>query len=79
MIDNKRDYNTQFPICSILLLKDDGLCLSFQCEKLDPADVEAVARTVKRVLTAYGTPALKEMIKNCMTKDLSWKVSMLLS
>lgn len=53
--------------------------MSFQCEKLDPADVEAVARTVKRVLTAYGTPALKEMIKNCMTKDLSWKVSILLS
>ncbi|XP_031259099.1 granule-bound starch synthase 1, chloroplastic/amyloplastic-like [Pistacia vera] len=43
------------------------------CEKLDPADVDAVATTVKRVLTAYGTPAFKEMIKNCMAKDLSWK------
>ena len=48
--------------------------LCFQCEIIDPIDVAALAKTVKRTLATYGTPALKEMIKNCMAQDLSWKV-----
>ena len=44
-----------------------------ECEAVDPADVNAVAKTVKRALATYGTPALKEMILNCMAQDLSWK------
>ena len=47
----------------------------FQCEAVDPADVDAIAITVERALATYGTPALKEMIQNCMAQDLSWKVS----
>ncbi|THG06363.1 hypothetical protein TEA_016967 [Camellia sinensis var. sinensis] len=43
------------------------------CDAVDPADVDAVATTVTRALATYGTPALKEMIQNCMAQDLSWK------
>lgn len=42
---------------------------------MNPEDVTAVATTVKRALTTYDTPALAEMIQNCMAQDLSWKVS----
>lgn len=45
-----------------------------QCEAVDPADVTALATTVKRALPIYGTPALTEMIQNCMAQDFSWKV-----
>lgn len=48
-----------------------------QCDAVDPADVNAIATTVKRALAAYGTPALKEIIQNCMALDLSWKVSII--
>ncbi|XXG43368.1 hypothetical protein AAC387_Pa01g3420 [Persea americana] len=44
-----------------------------ECETVDPADVEAVATTVKKALNVYGTPAFVEMINNCMAQDLSWK------
>ncbi|RWR80834.1 granule-bound starch synthase 1, chloroplastic/amyloplastic isoform X1 [Cinnamomum micranthum f. kanehirae] len=44
-----------------------------ECETVDPADVEAVATTVRRALNVYGTPAFVEMINNCMAQDLSWK------
>ncbi|KAL5764347.1 hypothetical protein ACOSQ2_016941 [Xanthoceras sorbifolium] len=44
-----------------------------ECDAVDPADVNAVAKTVKRALATYGTPAIKEMIQNCMAQDLSWK------
>ncbi|KAK2649956.1 hypothetical protein Ddye_017445 [Dipteronia dyeriana] len=44
-----------------------------ECEAVDPADVTAVAKTVKRALATYDTPALAEMIQNCMAQDLSWK------
>lgn len=47
----------------------------FQCEKIDPVDVTAVAKTSKRALAICGSPAMKEMVKNCMAQDLSWKVS----
>ncbi|XP_028064104.1 granule-bound starch synthase 1, chloroplastic/amyloplastic-like [Camellia sinensis] len=47
---------------------------SVECDTVDPADVTAVATTVKRALATYGTPAITEMIKNCMAQDLSWKV-----
>ncbi|XP_059456997.1 granule-bound starch synthase 1, chloroplastic/amyloplastic-like [Corylus avellana] len=44
-----------------------------ECDAVDPADVTAVATTVKRALTAYGTPAFTEIIKNVMAQELSWK------
>ncbi|KAK0587492.1 hypothetical protein LWI29_023808 [Acer saccharum] len=44
-----------------------------ECEAVDPADVDAIAITVERALATYGTPALKEMIQNCMAQDFSWK------
>ncbi|GAB2300802.1 hypothetical protein Dimus_034836 [Dionaea muscipula] len=46
---------------------------SVECDAVDPADVTALATAVKRALATYGTPALKEMIQNCMAQDLSWK------
>uniref|UniRef100_A0A2N9I3P6 Starch synthase catalytic domain-containing protein n=1 Tax=Fagus sylvatica TaxID=28930 RepID=A0A2N9I3P6_FAGSY len=45
-----------------------------ECDAVDPADVTAVATSVKRALTTYGTPAFTEIIKNGMAQDLSWKV-----
>lgn len=47
----------------------------FQCDAVDPVDIDAVGRTVRRALATYGTPAIREMIQNCMAQDLSWKVS----
>ncbi|GAB4835057.1 hypothetical protein Ancab_033325 [Ancistrocladus abbreviatus] len=47
--------------------------LSVDCNFVDPEDVASVATGVKRALATYGTPALKEIIKNCMAQDLSWK------
>ncbi|KAM7258414.1 hypothetical protein ACFE04_014155 [Oxalis oulophora] len=44
-----------------------------ECEAIDPADVSAIGKTVTRALATFGTPALKEMIQNCMALDLSWK------
>jgi len=38
--------------------------------------VEKLATTVKRALGTYGTPAMTQMIQNCMSQDFSWKVSM---
>lgn len=32
---------------------------------------------VTRALAVYGTLAFAEMIKNCMSQDLSWKVNLL--
>ncbi|QCE02490.1 granule-bound starch synthase 1, chloroplastic/amyloplastic-like [Vigna unguiculata] len=44
-----------------------------ECEAVDAADVDAIAKTVTRALAVYGTPAFTEMIQNCMAQDLSWK------
>ncbi|XP_050230287.1 granule-bound starch synthase 1, chloroplastic/amyloplastic-like isoform X1 [Mercurialis annua] len=44
-----------------------------ECDKVDPADVAAIVKTVIRALGTYATSALKEMILNCMSEDLSWK------
>ncbi|KAK9713633.1 hypothetical protein RND81_06G041300 [Saponaria officinalis] len=44
-----------------------------ECEVIDPADVDALAKTVIRALATYGTLAMAEMIRNCMSQDLSWK------
>ncbi|KAI4346461.1 hypothetical protein L6164_007355 [Bauhinia variegata] len=44
-----------------------------KCETVDPSDVEDLATTVKRALRTYGTTAMKEMIRNCMAQDFSWK------
>ncbi|KAK7391854.1 hypothetical protein VNO78_20277 [Psophocarpus tetragonolobus] len=46
---------------------------SVECEAVDPADVEKLATTVKRALGTYGTPAMAQMIQNCMAQDFSWK------
>ncbi|KAL9269369.1 Granule-bound starch synthase 1, chloroplastic/amyloplastic-like protein [Drosera capensis] len=46
---------------------------SVECEAIDPADVTALAKNVKRALATHGTPALKEIIQNCMAQELSWK------
>lgn len=35
----------------------------------------ATAKAVARAVEVYGTPAMKEMVKNCMDQDFSWKVS----
>ncbi|KAL2921681.1 Granule-bound starch synthase 1 chloroplastic/amyloplastic [Bienertia sinuspersici] len=43
------------------------------CDMVDPTDLQAVVTTVKRALAAYGTPASREMILNCMAQDFSWK------
>ncbi|XP_021757776.1 granule-bound starch synthase 1, chloroplastic/amyloplastic-like [Chenopodium quinoa] len=44
-----------------------------ECETIDSSDVAALATTVKRALKTYRTPAMKEMIQNCMAQDVSWK------
>ncbi|KAH9322110.1 hypothetical protein KI387_016749 [Taxus chinensis] len=44
-----------------------------RCEEVDPADVTAIAKAVKRALKVYGTPAFATMVQNCMDQDLSWK------
>lgn len=44
-----------------------------QCEVVDPVDVGAVGKAVKRALSIHGTPALSEMIEKCMVQDFSWK------
>ncbi|XP_028549213.1 granule-bound starch synthase 1b, chloroplastic/amyloplastic [Dendrobium catenatum] len=46
---------------------------SVECETVSPADVAAIASTVKRALKIYGTPKFTKMIQNCMAQDLSWK------
>ncbi|GMH08830.1 hypothetical protein Nepgr_010670 [Nepenthes gracilis] len=48
-------------------------CFSVKCDAVNVEDVATVEKTVKRTLAAYGTPAMKEMIQNCMAQDLSWK------
>lgn len=45
-----------------------------QCETVSPADAAAIAKTVLRAVTLFGTSAHKEMIQNCMAQDFSWKV-----
>ncbi|KAJ6297835.1 hypothetical protein OIU76_019028 [Salix suchowensis] len=44
-----------------------------ECDVVDQADVAAIVKTVSKALAVYGTAAFKEMIKNCMSQDLSWK------
>ena len=60
-----------FRFCPPLILKQDNL----QCDVVDPADVAAIVKTVVRALALYDTAAFREMINNCMSQDLSWKVS----
>ncbi|XP_006343762.1 granule-bound starch synthase 1, chloroplastic/amyloplastic isoform X1 [Solanum tuberosum] len=44
-----------------------------ECDVVDPADVLKIVTTVARALAVYGTLAFAEMIKNCMSEELSWK------
>ncbi|XP_027182769.1 granule-bound starch synthase 1, chloroplastic/amyloplastic [Coffea eugenioides] len=46
---------------------------SVECDAVDPADILKIVVTVARALASYGTLALKEMIRNCMSQELSWK------
>lgn len=46
---------------------------SVECDVVDPADVLKIVTTVARALEVYGTLAFAEMIKNCMSQELSWK------
>lgn len=46
---------------------------SVECDAVDPVDVLKIVATVARALAIYGTLALKEMIINCMSQELSWK------
>ncbi|KAF5206692.1 Glycogen synthase [Thalictrum thalictroides] len=46
---------------------------SVECDEVNLEDVTAIATTVKRALTVYNTPAMTEMIQNCMAQDFSWK------
>nr|BAI44033.1 granule-bound starch synthase I [Amaranthus cruentus]BAJ09326.1 granule bound starch synthase I [Amaranthus caudatus]BAJ09327.1 granule bound starch synthase I [Amaranthus cruentus]BAJ09328.1 granule bound starch synthase I [Amaranthus hypochondriacus] len=46
---------------------------SANCDMVDPADISAVETTVHRALTTYNSPAMREMVINCMTQDFSWK------
>ncbi|KAG0474512.1 hypothetical protein HPP92_014198 [Vanilla planifolia] len=48
-------------------------CFGVECDTVDPSDVAAITSTVKRALKVYGTPKFKDMIRNCMVQDLSWK------
>jgi granule-bound starch synthase len=41
---------------------------------VEPSDVKKVATTLKRAVKVIGTPTYQEMVKNCMSQDLSWKV-----
>lgn len=45
-----------------------------QCDAVDPADILKIEVTVARALAVYGTHGFKEMIINCMSQELSWKV-----
>ncbi|KAG6431490.1 hypothetical protein SASPL_109569 [Salvia splendens] len=47
---------------------------SVECAAVDPDDVTKIVNTVGRALNVYGTPAFTEMVNNCMSQDLSWKV-----
>ncbi|CAN1170787.1 Granule-bound starch synthase 1, chloroplastic/amyloplastic [Linum perenne] len=64
LVDTVRDGRTGFHLGEF----------SVVCEEVDPADVNAVTRGVERAIESYGTPAMCEMIQNCMAQDLSWKV-----
>lgn len=44
-----------------------------ECATVDPADVMKIVTGVARALAVYGTLAFAEMLKNCMSQDLSWK------
>uniref|UniRef100_A0A3Q7IRF5 Starch synthase, chloroplastic/amyloplastic n=3 Tax=Solanum lycopersicum TaxID=4081 RepID=A0A3Q7IRF5_SOLLC len=44
-----------------------------ECDVVDPDDVLKIVTTVSRALAVYGTLAFAEMIKNCMSEELSWK------
>ncbi len=41
-------------------------------DKLNPADVEALASTAARAAQAFTTPLFKDMVYNAISQDLSW-------
>ncbi|KAL6550552.1 hypothetical protein OROMI_021040 [Orobanche minor] len=44
-----------------------------ECATVDPVDVLKIVKAVARAVAVYGTLAFNEIIKNCMSQDLSWK------
>ncbi|KAL6556219.1 hypothetical protein OROGR_005507 [Orobanche gracilis] len=44
-----------------------------ECATVDPVDVLKIVKAVARAVAVYGTTAFNEIIKNCMSQDLSWK------
>jgi granule-bound starch synthase len=45
---------------------------AFDPDRLNPADADAVAATVSRAAQVFQTPKFREMVKNCISQDLSW-------
>eukprot|EP00245_Coleochaete_scutata_P001752 TRINITY_DN12208_c0_g1_i1.p1 TRINITY_DN12208_c0_g1~~TRINITY_DN12208_c0_g1_i1.p1 ORF type:complete len:614 (+),score=139.34 TRINITY_DN12208_c0_g1_i1:144-1985(+) len=43
------------------------------CDAVDPLDVAALVKGVKKALNVYKTPQFGQMVQNCMALDLSWK------
>ncbi|GIL71724.1 hypothetical protein Vretimale_841 [Volvox reticuliferus] len=41
-------------------------------DRLDEADADALAATVRRAAEVFATPRYKEMVYNCISQDLSW-------
>lgn len=45
---------------------------AFNPDKLDPADADAIAATVRRASQVYSTPKFRQMVQSCISQDLSW-------
>ncbi|KAG5397701.1 hypothetical protein IGI04_019515 [Brassica rapa subsp. trilocularis] len=77
LVDTVKDGFTGFHIGRFNVKVAKAYTLRFlptlQCEVVDPDDVIATAKAVARAVAVYGTPAMKEMVKNCMDQDFSWK------
>ena len=41
-------------------------------DRLDSADVDALASTMLRAGDAFRTPLYRQMVYNCINQDLSW-------
>lgn len=45
---------------------------AFDPDRLNPADADAIAATVRRAAQVFPTPKFKEMVRACINQDLSW-------
>jgi granule-bound starch synthase len=46
---------------------------AFDPDELDPADVEAMVKSMEEAIEVYETPKFKKMVEACIKQDLSWK------